>query len=78
MTDESSLLKLLKTKVVLDETTQVTRDMEISTDPAEKNPDLAAQSVIVIPLEIITVRVRVYCMRIVVEIEKVMTPCAPV
>lgn len=77
MTDESSLLKLLKTNVVLDETTHVTRDMEISTDAAEKNPDLAAQSVIVIPLEIVTVRVNVYCMRIVVEIEKVMTPCAP-
>ena len=77
MTAESSLLKLLRINVVLEDTTHVTRDREISTDAAEKNPDRAAQSVIVIPLEIVTVSVSVYVIRIVDELEKVMTPYAP-
>lgn len=72
------MLKLLRTNVVLEDTTHVTRVSEISTDAAEKNPDRAAQSVIVIPLEIVTVSVSVYVIRIVDELEKVMTPYAPV
>jgi len=71
---ESSLLKLLRTNDVVEDTTHVTRDSEISTDAAEKNPDRAAQSVMEIPLEIVTVRDNVYVIRIVDALEKVMTP----
>jgi len=71
-------LKLLRTNDVVEDTTHVTRDSEISADAAEKNPDLAAQSVMVIPLEIVTVRDNVYVIRIVDALEKVMTPYAAV
>lgn len=56
----------------------VTRETEMSQEAAEKKPDRAPQAVIVIPLEIDTVKDSVCYMRIVDEIAKVITPCAPV